>query len=582
MTRRTRTTWLRAGAATLGVGAAMAIGQGVATADSSTPENSAPSDSAPSDSAPASPAADSTASATSADPQPTTVALATQQDIPPVKKADTNSRPKVLAARESRGPMTLGVRKTTAAEKPRASAPAAPVAASVVAAERPTLERLTPRAGDRPATPVQPPTGLAVLGWVRREVQRTFLNRTPTANPVTTSFTTAGRVNGELRQSDADGDSLSVTVTRGPQHGSVVVKPDGTYSYTPTPNEAYTGDDEFTVRISDAGSGFHLHGLAALLPGGGHSVEKVVRFDVKETTATAAIPVGRFPTDVAVSRDGSRAYVVNSLDGSVSVIDTKSNTVVDTFTLSTNTRGLALSPDGQTAYVSNRGSGGDPDFVAVMDTDTGTFTKIAVGSTPNGVAVNTPGTRAYVANGGSDNVSVIDTGAGTVVATIPVGDNPEDVALSPDGTFAYVTNFDDDTVSVIDLRPGTATTNTVVHTFAVGDGADGVAFSPDGTRAYVANFTDGSVSVVETASHTVLSTIPVGDIVVSLAVSPDGSGVYATNFADGSAAVIDTATNTAIDSFTVGDGPAMVAFTDSSHAYVTNANGNSVSAVSVL
>src|SRR5574337_1139763 len=68
-------------------------------------------------------------------------------------------------------------------------------------------------------------------------------------------------------------------------------------------------------------------------------------------------------------------------------------------------------------------------------------------------------TFAYVANGGSSSVSVIDTSSNTVIATLAVGNLPVGVSITPDGTWAYVANAGDTTVSVI----GTAS-NTVVAT----------------------------------------------------------------------------------------------------------------------
>jgi len=47
-------------------------------------------------------------------------------------------------------------------------------------------------------------------------------------------------------------------------------------------------------------------------------------------------------------------------------------------------------------------------------------------------------------------VSVIDTATHTVTATIKVGRNPLDVALTPDGATAYVANAGSNSVSVID------------------------------------------------------------------------------------------------------------------------------------
>jgi YVTN family beta-propeller protein len=57
---------------------------------------------------------------------------------------------------------------------------------------------------------------------------------------------------------------------------------------------------------------------------------------------------------------------------------------------------------------------------------------------------------AYVANTGSNTVSVVDTATHppSVVATVPVGVGPNAVAVTPDGKHVYVTNADG-TVSVI-------------------------------------------------------------------------------------------------------------------------------------
>jgi len=94
---------------------------------------------------------------------------------------------------------------------------------------------------------------------------------------------------------------------------------------------------------------------------------------------------------------------------------------------------------------------------------------------------------------------VINTATNTVVATIPTVEvAPFAVAITPDGTRAYVTNIDSDDVSVIN----TATNMTVGLPIPVGDGPIGVAITPDGTRAYVANLFSGNVSVIDTATNT--------------------------------------------------------------------------------
>jgi YVTN family beta-propeller protein len=74
---------------------------------------------------------------------------------------------------------------------------------------------------------------------------------------------------------------------------------------------------------------------------------------------------------------------------------------------------------------------------------------VTVGSNPMGVAVTPNGAYAYVTNAGSGTVSVISTATNTVTATVPVGNNPGGVAITPNGAHTYVANNGSDSVSVI-------------------------------------------------------------------------------------------------------------------------------------
>src|SRR5713101_3226036 len=129
-------------------------------------------------------------------------------------------------------------------------------------------------------------------------------------------------------------------------------------------------------------------------------------------------------------------------------------------------------------------------------------------------------THAYVANNGSNSVSVIDTASNTVVATVGVGGLPRGVAITPDGTRVFVTNANDNTVSVVDTA-----SNTVVATVGVGAGPVGVAITPDGTRVYVTNApgTGGFVSVIDTESNTVVTTVAREHRPLGVAITPDGT-----------------------------------------------------------
>src|SRR5258708_11574234 len=132
------------------------------------------------------------------------------------------------------------------------------------------------------------------------------------------------------------------------------------------------------------------------------------------------IPVPR-PGGVAVSPDGSKVYVTNSITftGTVSVIDAATNTVSATIPVGPCPGGVAVSPDGTKVYVTIFSNA-----VSVIDTATNTVSATIPlgppGTDPIGVAVSRDGSRVYVANL-SGTVSVIDAATNTVGATIPLG-----------------------------------------------------------------------------------------------------------------------------------------------------------------
>ena len=248
--------------------------------------------------------------------------------------------------------------------------------------------------------------------------------------------------------------------------------------------------------------------------------------------ALASIFVGGDPAGVAITPDGSQAYVTNLDAGTVSVIDTGTATVSATVAVGTGPVGVAITPGGSHAYVTT--SEGEPTAgtVSVIDTATDTVSAtITLGSPSFGVAITADGIGAYVTNADLGTVSLIDATTNTVSASVTVGIVPVGVAITPDGS-AYVANSGSDTVSVIDA------TATVSATIAVGSGPAGVAITPDGSQAYVTNFDAGTVSVIDTATNTVSATITVGSGPAGVAITPDGSQAYVTNSDAGTVSVI--------------------------------------------
>jgi len=163
---------------------------------------------------------------------------------------------------------------------------------------------------------------------------------------------------------------------------------------------------------------------------------------------------------------------------------------------------IVISPDGKRLYAAV--AGGE---IVTIDTDTGTVSNrfadlIVVGADPRAIAISRDGTRLYVANHGSDTVSAIDTGTGTVVRQFPpgCGTKPVAVAVGRDANRVYVTCESSNTVAAMDGQTGT----TVGTPVQVGLRPSSMAVSPDGTRLYVTTVeaTTINVAAIDTATNT--------------------------------------------------------------------------------
>ena len=100
------------------------------------------------------------------------------------------------------------------------------------------------------------------------------------------------------------------------------------------------------------------------------------------------------------------------------------------------------------AYVTN----GKSNTVTVIDLRTFQPAKtIRVGTEPTGVAVNPRRNEVYVVNSGSGSLNVIDAESNAVTATITTQSKPFFISVSDDGKRGYVANSASNTVSVIDL-----------------------------------------------------------------------------------------------------------------------------------
>lgn len=212
---------------------------------------------------------------------------------------------------------------------------------------------------------------------------------------------------------------------------------------------------------------------------------------------------------------------------------------------------MAVRPGGGRLYVPSGGMGVDG---LTTYAGTGPYADInyfEIGGRGSVVpAIMPDGSKIYIANSISDNVSVVDLLNNIVITTIQTGDKPWGASVTPDGSKVLVSNKGDNSVSVINTS-----SNTVIGTIPVGIEPWGLTINPGGTKAYVANSNSGTVSVIDIESMTVVATVTVESNPHWLTITPDGKHVYVSNTESNTVSVIDAGADTVVQNVTVDGNP---------------------------
>ncbi|MCE9515801.1 MAG: hypothetical protein K8R24_07705 [Mycobacterium sp.] len=184
---------------------------------------------------------------------------------------------------------------------------------------------------------------------VRRDPISSLLdNAAPSVGATQTGQSNDGVITGVLGVTDPDGDAAGAAVTSNPGHGRVVLN-GLQYTYTPDPLMAHTAfTDTFTVVASDAGSGFHIHGLLGvinlltfgLLGTAGHTTTSTVRVSVA--------PFNNAPT--ATVRVDPPDPVTGVVTGAVMGSDVNGDTLTYTGSASTENGAVTVSATGGFTY----------------------------------------------------------------------------------------------------------------------------------------------------------------------------------------------------------------------------------------
>ena len=315
----------------------------------------------------------------------------------------------------------------------------------------------------------------------------------------------------------------------------------------------------------------------------GHDTLSVIDISKPEAPhITATIPlinsiVGP-PTNLAIHPSGEIAWVANSLepitqgwahrldpDNKVFLIDLKATPpkVIGTITVGKQPSGMAISPKGDLALVTNRADG-TISVLSIRGKDVLVVDTVMVGTSADqdsAVAITPDGKHALVTKPAANKIALLSIDGQKVTydkRDLPPGIFPYNVAVTPDGKLALTVDNGNGggsdgnakAVSVIDLETDPPR---VIDHVTVGDSPEGLAISPKGDLAVSVEargsnmpkssffyHPGGAVTALKIDGKKVTNggEVNVGALPEAVAFSPDGQYLYVGNFIDGDLSVL--------------------------------------------
>jgi YVTN family beta-propeller protein len=359
----------------------------------------------------------------------------------------------------------------------------------------------------------------------------------------------------------------TITLPASESPGAILFSPDSTTAYVPVngPEIAVMNvATRRTVALIDSiasvgGLAISPDGSTLLSPSSGTS--NLVA--ISNAGVVASLPVGAITSGsqlfleyggVAVSPDGKRAYVTDYASGVLAVVDTNSKKVVDSVPVGSEPVSVVVSPDNSKIYVANSFS----NSVTAIDAETFKSKTIVIPNQyqgyPSSIAMAPDGQTVYVATNNLQPdfgnaicwIVGIDTSTHQVSSATRIR-YPMALTVSPDGTAIYVIGGISDTLYTISTA-----THKITHAVGLQSGSPtqpvtgGIAITPDGTKVFATDSASAGIFEVDVTKHKLVKMIPVGQAPGSLAITPDGSQLWATDLRSTSASVIAVASGAVI------------------------------------
>ncbi|MEF3039983.1 YncE family protein, partial [Klebsiella pneumoniae] len=260
----------------------------------------------------------------------------------------------------------------------------------------------------------------------------------------------------------------------------------------------------------------------------GHGI--VYQLEPSTLKTKSAVKIARLGFATALDEEHERLYIGNTLDGSVTVIDTLTGKELSVIPLTEGqdeahfrpTREMVIDKKNQRLYVS---SAADKGALWVIDMAVGKKIKTidGLGHAVTGIALNKNGDNIYLVNGDGEIIN-LDASSYEIKKRFVV--EPEkkhfflNVSLDEKNGRAFITDPDIPGVLVVDVNSGK-----ILHRIDVINSL-AILFNPLRNEIYITHRNAKQVSIVDSNSYYVKTTIKTRLMPNSLSLSHDGENLY--------------------------------------------------------
>lgn len=301
------------------------------------------------------------------------------------------------------------------------------------------------------------------------------------------------------------------------------------------PNVGTTGP--LDIKVSDKTSPsvpFTVYGPWGYVVSG---AGEVVAVDSYNNNVRATFDVGFAPDVIAVTPEGDKAYMINRSQPLLVVVDAPVNQVLTTIPLSANPVDVALTVRAQHRGFISHGTSGN---ITVIDTLSDTVTgPLVCGPNPGEMAVdiaNKESLRLMVALRGDNTVEAFAVESLLVDGiSTPLSGTPEKIYMSPNAEDVVTLNTESQTASLLKAKQAQLRANITTP----GNPING-DFTIDSNFFYVVSEGTDTIISLNIINKDIQTRFEAGSEPYDVTVRPDGEFAYFSNRGDGTVTAVST------------------------------------------